>query len=309
MPTSPRVRYAAALLLALGLAAGCGGGGDATPAAQASPSARDLAKYDAFVLASEINDVAAADVYGIKFSPFSIDRITTDKAISALGADERHVIVAAADEQVDKLAEVTGAGELAPIEGLGRPIGYSPTIRDGLVYFDDAEGVRGDRFRFFTFDLAKRKKTLVYSSAEDLGAPKPMADGRLLLTVAGKNGEDGLAIRDKSGKITALPTLGKIAVVRPGRDYVAVTLVRNNKDGASQALLLFNPENGEKQIIPNLQMVAWSPDGRQFLARRTETPTESRLVLLDPKKDPVELGTVPELSIFGGTWVRGSLPA
>lgn len=304
MPTTTRLSHAAALVLALGLAAGCGGGGDATPAAQSSPGTRNLAQYDAFVLASPENDAATADVYGIRFDPFTVDRITSDKAVSSLGADEQHVIVAAADQQVDKLAEVTGAGELAPIGGLGRPVGYSPTVRDGLIYFDDAEGVRGDRFRFFTFDLAKQSKKLVYSSAEDLGAPKPMADGRLLVTVAGKDG-DSLAIRDKNGKLTALPTLGDIAVVRPGAKYVAVTLVRGGKDGASQALLLFDPHTGEKQIIPDLQMVAWSPDGKQFLARRTEDPNESRLVVLDPTKEPVELGTVPNLSIYGGTWVRG----
>lgn len=302
MPISTRLRRAAALALALGLAAGCGE--DSAPAAQSSPGTRDLAQYDAFVLASEKNDAGAADVYGLRFDPFGVDRITSDKAVSALGADERRVIVAAADQKVDKLAEVTGDGELTPIAGLGRPAGYSPTLRDGLLYFDDAEGVRGDRYRFFTFDLAKQSKQLIYSSAEDLGAPKPLADGRLLVTVAGEDG-DGLAIRDKSGRVTALPTLGDIAVVRPGQPYVAVTLVRGGKDGASQALLLFNPENGEKQIIPDLQMVAWSPDGKRFLARRTENPGDSRLVVLDPTKEPVELGTIHNLAIYGGTWVRG----
>ena len=246
----------------------------------------------------------------MRFDPFTVERITTDKVVSALGADEQHLIVAAADEQVDRLAEVSGAGELGPVAGLGRPAGYSPTVRDGLLYFDDAagKGAKG-RYRFFTFDLAQQTKTMVYRSTKDLGAPKPMADGRLLVTVAGKAGQDRLAIRDKAGKLTALPTLGDIAVVRPGAELVAVTLVRGGADGASQALLLFNPDTGEKQVIPDLQMVAWSPDGRHILARRTESPTDSRLVILDPTKAPVELGTIPNLAIYGGAWVRGDVPA
>ncbi len=264
------------------------------------------------MLASEKNDPAVADVYAIRFDPFTIDRITTDKAISSLSADDRRVIVAAADEKVDKLALLTGAGELGPIPGLGRPPAYSPTLRDGLLYFDDAQGsgAKG-KYQYFSWNLDKQSKSLLFASKKDLGAPKPMADGRLLITKAEKAGQDQLVIREKSGKETALPLTGDIAAVRPGTKFVAVTLVASNaKDGGTgQVLLLFNPENGEKQVIPNLQIIAWSPDGTQFLARRTETPNDSRLVILDPTKAPVELGTVPNLSIYGGAWVRGGVPA
>lgn len=299
-------RLAAALALSLALLGACSD--DDSPGTGAPVSStRDLAEFDAFVLASAENDPAAADVYGLRFTPFTVERITTDKRVSALGADEQHLVVAAADQGgADRLAEVTGTGELTPIAGLGRPAGYSPTLRDGVLYFDDAGGKPATgKFRFFTYDLATRTKKLVYRSTKDLGAPKPLADGRLLVTVAGEDGQDRLAIRDKAGKVTALPALGDIAVVRPGEKLVAVTLVRPAADGPAQALLLFNPDTGEKQVIPNLQMVAWSPDGRQFLARRTESPTDSRLVVLDPTKDPVELGTIPNLAIYGGVWVRG----
>jgi hypothetical protein len=44
-----------------------------------------------------------------------------------------------------------------------------------------------------------------------------------------------------------------------------------------------------------------------LLAPRIGTPTDSELVLLDPAhpEAPIELATIPGLSIFSGSWVRG----
>ncbi|MGQ0845305.1 MAG: hypothetical protein ACT4QF_14350 [Sporichthyaceae bacterium] len=296
-----------AAALTLSLAAGCSGTDDG-PAATATPGER-LAEFDAFVLASEENDPAVADVYGLRLDPFTVERITVDKSVSALGADAERVVVAAADAAVDRLALLDGSGTLLDVPGLGRPEAYSPILRDGVLYFDDAAGAKAKgRYRFFSFDLAKQAKTLVLQSTRELGAPKPMADGSLLLTTTQKDGQERLVVRDGAGKTSTLPPLGDVAVVRPGVDLVGVTLVRD--EGKSRALLLFNPATGDKQVIPDLQILAWSPDGKRILARRTtDVPNDSRLVVLDPAKAPYELGTLPNLSIFSGVWVRGNVPA
>ncbi len=133
--------------------------------------------------ASAENDPLFADVYGIRFAPFAIERITTDKRVSSLGADEKHVMVAAADQDVDRLAQVTGAGALNPVPGLGRPFAYTPTLRDGVMYFDDAQGQKSKgEYRYFSWNLRTQKKTLLFQSVKNLGSAQPFGDGRFLVS-------------------------------------------------------------------------------------------------------------------------------
>jgi hypothetical protein len=153
----------AAIVTGLGLVivAGCSGSGarDAAVAPAVTAMARDLLSYDAFVLGSADNNPLSSDIYGIRFTPLTIDRITTNKRVSSLGADANHLLVAAGDEDIDKLAEVTGSGELLPIPGLGRPHAFSPALRAEVMYFDDSEGDRASGInRYFAWDLNKRTK-------------------------------------------------------------------------------------------------------------------------------------------------------
>lgn len=274
--------------------------------------ARDLSSYDVFVLASAENNPLFADVYAIRFAPFAVDRITADKRVSSLGADEKHVMVAAADQDVDRLAQVTGTGELLPVPGLGRPFAYSPTVVGGVMYYEDFIETRDgtNLNRYLTWDLQQQRKTVLFRSEENIGSPRPTADGGLILGKPSEDGQDQVVLRNKSGQLTRLPLGGDATVIVHGERLIAATMVDAGDEAGTkpEAILLLDPKTGKKQRIEGLQVICWNPQGTRLLARRTASPTESRLVLLDPAKPnaPIEIATVPGLMIYSGTWVRGS---
>ncbi|MGQ0623644.1 MAG: hypothetical protein ACT4PP_03170 [Sporichthyaceae bacterium] len=113
---------AAAALMSL---AACSSDDGERVAAPAPLVERELDSYDAFVLASDENNPLFADVYGLRFEPLVAERVTTMKRISSMGADVDHVVVSAADRDVDRLAVVNGDGTLAPVPGLGRPYAFT----------------------------------------------------------------------------------------------------------------------------------------------------------------------------------------
>lgn len=94
----------AILGLAISMSA-CGGGGAAPPAAEAPPSI-----FDAYVMANDQGNILQSDLYGITFNPLRAFRITTNKRISSMSASVDKVVVAAGDEQIDQLGEVTPVG-------------------------------------------------------------------------------------------------------------------------------------------------------------------------------------------------------
>jgi hypothetical protein len=301
--------------LALAVPAGCGGGSGAVAAISTAPTAtaagRDLGSYDVFVLASADNSVSTADVYAIRFDPFVVDRITTDKRISSMSADSRQILVAAGDEQIDKLAEVTASGDLQPIPGLGRPHAFTPYLSDGVLYYDDvdAHGPK-DQYRFFAWNLANKTKKLLFQSTVDFGAPKPVTGGGILYLAEDTHDQDAIAIRSKAGRVMQFPLHGITSLVRPGRWLIAATMAGAGDGGGDkpEALVLLDPATGKTKRIAGLQAIGWNPSGTLLLARRIGTRTDSQLVLLDPAHPdaPVRLATVPGLSIFSGSWVRGA---
>lgn len=132
----------AALVLALALGASACGGGAGPEGTESGPVAAADApgphSFEVYAIGSDAGNVLFADVYGITLNPLRAYRITTDKRISALSADPDTVVVAAADEQIDKLAMVAEGGNLAPVPGLGRPHAFSPEIQpDGRIRHED----------------------------------------------------------------------------------------------------------------------------------------------------------------------------
>lgn len=301
--------------LALALLAGCSGeeSGEQAAVDTTPPAVRDLNTYDVFVQASAEDNPLFADLYGIRFAPFVVDRITTGKRISTMGADAKHLVVAAADGDVDRLAMVTGAGELQPIPGLDRPYGFSPDVIDGVLYYEDIdpEGVK-DENRFFAFDLNNGAKKLLFRSAKEYNQLKPLSGGRLLMVADGGDGSAQVTIRSKSGDQTRYTLGGQGGAGDLGRDWFAGTLGSpdDNFGGTIEALVLLDPDTGRMKRVPDLQVLSWNPDGTRLLARRAGTGNDSRLVLLDPNKPEaaVDVLTVPGLTIYDAVWVRGDAP-
>lgn len=282
--------------------------------APAGPVVRDLGSYDAFVLASAENNPLFADVYGIRFEPFAVERITTDRRVSSLGADEENVVVAAADQDVDRLAVVTGSGELQRVPGLGRPFAYNPTVVDGTMYYEDfAETPTGDVNRYYAWDLDERKKALLFKYTEGLAGIKPASRGQFAFGKASTGDSDVIVVRSKAGKLSRFTFDGDSSGLSVGRQWISSTLVGTDSrfGDKPEALLLLDPDTGTIKRVPGLQAICWTPDGTRLLARRTAALTDSQLVLVDPAKPDaaVALETVPGLVIYSGSWVRGAVPS
>lgn len=120
-------------------------------------------------------------------------------------------------------------------------------------------------------------------------------------------------VRQASGKTKSFPVTANGFGLELGKNWLATTIQETSGTFGDKpsALELINRATGKFQRIEGLQAVCWSPDGTKLVARRVGDPLSSPLVLLDPNKpnDLVELGTVPGLAIYSGTWVRGEVPS
>ena len=273
----------------------------------------DHSTFDAFLLASADNNPLFADVYAIRFDDFGVDRLTTDKRVSTLSADGDRLVVAAADKDVDRLAKVDEDGNLVPIPGLGRPFAYTPILRDGVMYFHDSQGEAKGKYRYYAWNLKSQTKTLTFASSESVGSAQPLGGGRFLVSTSDSRDLDQLVIRSKSSRLKEYPVGGIVSGLAPGKKYLAATIVAaDDKFGdRPEALALVDLASGKVERIEGLQLICWNPAGTKLLARRTDSPTDSRLVLLDPSNPsaPVDVATVSGLVIYSGTWVRGEVPA
>lgn len=302
----------AAVTLLIGAAA-CSEGGDAGPAeASTSAASRDLASYDVFVIASPENNPLFADVYGLRLQPLEAERITTMKRVSTMGADTQHLVVAAADGDVDRLAVVGSDGELAPVPGLGRPYAFVSAVEEGVLYYDTILG-DSEINRAFSFDLHREKRARLFDST-GLNGVYPLGNGAFLQGREVPVGSDSvLVIRGRDGQPTELSMKAEVFGGVVGKRWNASTINRPGHSFGNQpeTLVLLNLRSGKTKRVNGLQAVCWTPDGTRLLARRVADPLSSPLVLLDPDKpaDLVELGTIPGLAIYSGSWVRGSVPS
>lgn len=270
----------------------------------------DLSVYDAFVIGSSENNPLFADVYGIRMQPFSIDRVTTDKRISSMGADPSHVIVSAADTDVDRLASVRSDGALLPVDGLGRPHAFTPRLAADRLYYEVPVGDT-DASRFFSWNLRSRERSKLFEAA-GIGGLTPAGGGRFLLvrsaTTSGGVGE--VVLREGSKELTSTPFAANAIGFEVGRQWIATTINApdNSFGNKPESVSLLNRKSGRVQRVEGLQSICWTPDGTRLLARRTTSPGASELVLLDPAKPDqlTEVGSVPNLVIYSGTWLRGN---
>ncbi|MGQ0632597.1 MAG: hypothetical protein ACT4P1_16375 [Sporichthyaceae bacterium] len=263
------------------------------------------------MLASAENNPLFADVYGLRFDPLSAERITTMKRISTMSADADHVVVAAADGDVDRLAVVSGDGTLVPVPGLGRPYAFSPFLSGDKLYYEIA--TEDDASRSLAFDLQKKSKRIVFESKTLYGG-YPRRDGLVVFGKVTKPGEHSVAVvQMPNGERRELSFGAEVFGGADGKRWLASTINApdNSFGDKPETLVLLNLRTGKTKRVDGLQAVCWTPDGTKLLARRVGDPLTSPLVLLDPNKpqDLVDLGTVPGLAIYSGTWVRGTVPS
>jgi hypothetical protein len=88
-----------------------------------------------------------------------------------------------------------------------------------------------------------------------------------------------------------------MVVEDPKIDYVTIGLV------------LLDPKNGKQTRVDGWSPITWSPDGTKLLVERTGAAAgvPSELAVLDPADPthPHSIGTIPHLTMYGGSWLRG----
>lgn len=306
---------AGALALATILSA-CGDT-DASPtgtAALPEASAAPLSSYDLVVLASAENNPLFADVYGVTLDPLQARRITVNKRISTLDANAERIVVAAADGRTDRLAFVNQSGELEPVPGIGRPFAYAPAFTDdGGFYYSDFVVAKDEHInRFWRWDPVTTDKSKVLRTTRDLVGPfvGTHSEQRVALGLRPGKQDNAIVVRDVAdGQEREFPINGVISGIEWGADLIALTLggADSSFGDRPDGLVLLDPRSGKQVKVAGYQAVAWTADGRKLLVRATDDLKNSRLALLDPADVGAAqtLGTIPNLAIFDGAWVRG----
>lgn len=233
-----------------------------------------------------IGDESGRDgqLYDLRFSPPSIERLAPTKRVSAVGACADRVVVAAGQEEVgfsDHLQELR-TGKLVPLDGLGPLQAFSPRLADDCRV---------------AYTLVDRSATPlvgelriwdpIHKSGKTLYRARP-GDGPLATTDWGPDGAVA-AVRlrpDQSGDRPAGTPSGRppaVVVVRPdgsiseiglsgdpglftwGKRWMAVM------DEEQQAIVFIDPATNDHQILRDWRPVVWSPGGDRLLVKDART--------------------------------------
>lgn len=311
-------KTAVTVLLAAALAAGCGGGGGGLERVAEPPpppvSGRPIADFELYVSASEEANILFADVYGLDLEPLTPHRLTSGKRISTMDANAEHIVVAAADGDVDRLGYVVDGGEIGPIPGLDRPYAFSPTFEaDGdILYSDYLERTPGQPGvnRFFEWDPPTGTRKLVLKTPSD-DVFGPIAGPAGQRAIFGRPGKPNvILLPDPQGKERSIPVPAEASSFVWGERWLALFLSVDDKQYGflPTDTILLDPESGERKRIPGWEPLVWTPDGTRLLVRKTAYPTASELALLDPDNpDDLEpVGALPNFTIYAAAWVDRS---
>lgn len=302
--------------LALSLCA-CGGGDskvDAGATADAvAAEAPALHGFDVYATASEDGNILQADLYGITLQPLRAYRLTSGKRISYVSADADSVVVSAAYDTIDRLAEVGEGGTLNDVPGLGRPHAFTPEIlSDGKIYFE----MDGDKRQYLSWDPSTRtRKVLFASDKEDVGGVSAGPDRQFLYLDQRKEKSGEIVVVGPKGAKRSYPVAPSIGAATWGERLIAVTLLGAGS-GFPPAIgtVLLDPGNGKKTTVQGWAPLAWSPDRKELLVTRGSEPAvpDAELAVMDPAQpgSPRVLGELAKLTIFQASWVdRGSATA
>lgn len=304
-----------ALTLTLALS-GCGGPGQTAEETAPAVSSAPVDDFELYVLASAENNRLFADVYAITMGPLTTHRLTAGKRVSTMDATGDHIVVAAADGDVDRLGYVANGGGIVDIPGLGRPPGFRPRNDGGRILFSDFVLTGQKKIevnRYFSFDPQTRKRTTLLTSRTDFYGPLPLSGELHGYGVEDKRAPR-LLVKDGKRTVRSFPISSHTGDLFAGKQWLAVDLINDigGFDLPSVGLDLLDPKTGETHHVDGWQPITWTPDGTELLVRRAGPGTDSELGLLDPSRPqaaPRPLGTIPHLVIYSGAWVqRGQAP-
>jgi len=287
----------------------CGGGSHPTATETPPPP---LDRFDAILMGNAQDDNGHADLYGFTFHPLRAYRLTTGKNIDDFSVSGTTVLVAAADEQVDKLGQLGPGGQILPIPGIGRPHAFGPEIRpNGSIRYEDDKGSGKNDERFVEFNPRTGKTTVLYTGdGNEVGAFTTGPAGRLFYYNQGRT-THGQVVVIGPGKSTHTYRIAtNIGTPAVGKRLIAVAVDAVDQLYTATGVVLLDPATGKQTPVDGWSPVAWSPDGTKLLVERTGAAAKapSELGLLDPADPthPRPIGTIPHLSIYQGSWLRGA---
>lgn len=278
-----------------------------------SLSTAPVRSFQVYVVGNFEGNRLLADIYGIKLEPFGVERLTVNKRISAMSAGPEAVVVAAADQQVDKLGQVADGGEIVAIPGLGRPLAFSPVLEpDGRIRYQDVR-YPGERtvYRELVWDPIKATSRVTTRTDDNLGVREPGPAGRYLRLTYPLDGPPTVSVgageRERAVYRAGSEDIATVMWSRSGsgRRLIAIGLALTGVNFRPPSSTLFlDPDSGTMRRVQGWGALDWSPDGNELLVVKVENGA-STLALMDPNspEDPRVLGTVPELAIFQAEWV------
>lgn len=276
----------------------------------------DLSTLDLFLMAEAEGNVLQADLYGVKIDEGRAHRLTTGKRISYVSASEETVVVAAADQQVDRLAVVGPRGALGPVPGLGRPDGFTPVVQasGSILYQTFRRAERGDLVRFHSWDPDSRQQSVFFRTRQELEGPVAGPRDRVAF-LERRPGVDRVIVREPNGRSRSFRVAEEIGDFTWKKNRIAVTEVVPGSDFGTDIVgtVLLDPDNGKTIRVPGWQPIAWSPyPDDALLVRKVSDGPDTVLALLDPdnpKAEPLVIATLPGLRVFQGAWAgRDVLP-
>lgn len=296
------------LALTTGLGA-CGGGSDTGAPAAMSSEAQRLQNFEVYAIASAEGNELQADVYGLTLNPLRAFRLTTDKRVSWLSADENTVVVAAADEQIDKLGYLLEGGSIGPLADLGRLVAYSPEIQsDGTIRYQDDGAGDASINRYMAYDPEAGRTRVLYRTTKDLNVVAAMPGGKFLEVIHRDSAVDQVAVVSLQGGRRIFPVADRIASPIAGKTLVAVAaFTAADVNLPADATVILDPRTGRVRTVEGWAPLTWTPDGTKLLVVRageTRRP-DAELAVLDPGSPdrPEILGTIPGLTFFQADWV------
>ena len=256
---------------------------------EALPGPKPQGRFYAVVRGESPND---DQLYELRLSPPELRLLSPTKRVSSVGACDRQVVVAAAQEEVgfaDHLQLLEGE-KLVPLDGIGPVAALGPAVapdcRVAYTQVDRSGPVLVAELK--TWDPQRGVGKTLYRVQP--------GDGLLLGTTWGPNGEvatlrlgpdPDAASGAPAGKgrppaIIVVRPDGSSSEVDPGTpDPVGLTWGKTAMaigDGEARTILL-DPANGKRSTVEGWRPLAWSPEGDVLLVK--DSASGSKLGVVD----------------------------
>jgi len=253
-------------------------------------------------------------LYELSLWPVRMDPLTPVRRVSAIGACQSRVIVAAAQAEVgynDHL-QAFANGKFGPVENLGSPHAFNPVLAPDcrMLYLDFTELNGHTAFRIHLWNPSDHSDTVV-ASYPGVGVASWGPAGQIALaerteSIQGQEQHD-LAVhvlKKGASRSIPLPAPRLTALVWGATNWMAFGV----GDGDGNATVFLQPDSGERHDLTGWIPRAWSPDGKKLLLAAADNFRRLGVVELPDFSTVKPLGDAP-IPVYDTVWLpAGSDP-